>query len=39
MEHEHSEHVAAHADRVYRALAEPEGLARFVPQLTATTIS
>jgi uncharacterized protein YndB with AHSA1/START domain len=34
MDHEHSEHVAASPDRVYRALAEPEGLARFVPQLT-----
>jgi carbon monoxide dehydrogenase subunit G len=35
MEHEHVQHVAAPSDRVYRALAEPEGLARFVPQLTA----
>lgn len=35
MEHEHSEHVAAPSDRVFRALAEADGLARFVPQLTA----
>jgi carbon monoxide dehydrogenase subunit G len=35
MEHVHSEHVAAHPDRVFAALADPEGLARFVPQLTS----
>ena len=35
MEHVHSEHVAADPDRVFTALADPEGLAQFVPQLTS----
>jgi len=35
MEHEHTEHVAASPDRVFRALADPENLPHFVPQLTA----
>src|SRR4029453_14069089 len=35
MEHVHSEHVAAHPDRVFAALANPEGLAQFVPQLAS----
>ena len=35
MEHVHSEHVAAHPDRVFAALADPEHLAQFVPQLTS----
>lgn len=34
MDHVHSEHVAADPDRVFAALADPAGLARFVPQLT-----
>jgi carbon monoxide dehydrogenase subunit G len=35
MEHVHSEHVAAQPDRVFAALADPAGLAQFVPQLTS----
>jgi carbon monoxide dehydrogenase subunit G len=35
MEHVHSEHVAAPPDRVFAALADPENLAQFVPQLTS----
>jgi carbon monoxide dehydrogenase subunit G len=35
MEHVHSEHVAAPPDRVFAALANPENLAQFVPQLTS----
>ena len=35
MEHEHTEHVAAPADRVYSALADLDNLPHFVPQLTA----
>ena len=35
MEHVHSEHVAASPDRVFAALAVPENLAQFVPQLTS----
>ena len=35
MEHVHSEHVAASPDRVFAALANPQNLARFVPQLTS----
>jgi carbon monoxide dehydrogenase subunit G len=35
MEHVHSEHVAAPPDRVFGALANPEDLAQFVPQLTS----
>jgi uncharacterized protein YndB with AHSA1/START domain len=35
MEHVHAEHVAAHPDRVFEALADPESLAQFVPQLTS----
>ena len=35
MEHVHAEHVAAHPDRVFEALANPETLAQFVPQLTS----
>jgi hypothetical protein len=34
MEHVHSEHVAAAPDRVFDALADPDNLVRFVPQLT-----
>ena len=34
MEHVHSEHVAADPDRVFAALADPDTLVRFVPQLT-----
>jgi hypothetical protein len=34
MEHVHSEHVAAAPDRVYAALADPDTLVQFVPQLT-----
>ena len=33
MEHVHAEHVAADPDRVFAALANPERLAQFVPQL------
>jgi carbon monoxide dehydrogenase subunit G len=35
MEHEHTEHVAASPERVFGALADPENLPHFVPQLTA----
>jgi hypothetical protein len=35
MEHEHTQHVAAAADRVFAALAEVRNLPRYVPQLTA----
>jgi uncharacterized protein YndB with AHSA1/START domain len=35
MEHVHAEHVAADPDRVFAALANPESLAQFVPQLTS----
>jgi carbon monoxide dehydrogenase subunit G len=35
MEHVHSEHVAAPPDRLFAALANPDNLARFVPQLTS----
>jgi uncharacterized protein YndB with AHSA1/START domain len=35
MEHVHAEHVAADPDRVFAALADPESLAQFVPQLTS----
>ena len=34
MDHVHSEHVAAAPDRVFAALANPDTLVRFVPQLT-----
>lgn len=34
MEHVHSEHVAADADRVFAALRDPATLQGFVPQLT-----
>ena len=33
MEHEHSHHVAAPADRVYAVLADPANLSHFVPQV------
>jgi uncharacterized protein YndB with AHSA1/START domain len=35
MEHEHTEHVAASPDRVFAAIADPENLPHYVPQLTA----
>ncbi len=35
MEHEHTQHVAAHADRVFAALADVDNLPRYVPQVTA----
>ena len=35
MEHEHTEHVAAQPDRVFAAIADPENLPHYVPQLTA----
>lgn len=34
MDHEHTEHVHADADRLYQAIADPENLPRFVPQVT-----
>ncbi len=34
MEHEHTQHVAAPADRVFAALADVGNLPRYVPQLT-----
>ncbi len=34
MEHEHTQHVAAPADRVFAALADVDNLPRYVPQLT-----
>jgi carbon monoxide dehydrogenase subunit G len=37
MEHVHSQHVAAEPDKVFAALADPAGMARFVPQLTRIT--
>ena len=35
MEHEHTEHVAAAPDRVFAAIADPENLPHYVPQLTS----
>jgi hypothetical protein len=35
MEHEHTQHVAASADRVFDALADVGNLPRYVPQVTA----
>jgi uncharacterized membrane protein len=35
MEHEHTEYVAAPADRVFAALADLRNLPRYVPQLTS----
>jgi carbon monoxide dehydrogenase subunit G len=35
MEYEHSEHVAAAPDRLYRVLADANNLPHFLPQLTA----
>jgi carbon monoxide dehydrogenase subunit G len=35
MEHEHTEHVAAPPDRVFAAIADPENLPQYVPQLTS----
>jgi hypothetical protein len=35
MEHEHTQHVAAPADRVFAALADVGNLPRYVPQVTA----
>ena len=35
MEHEHTEHVAAAPDAVYAAIANPENLPHYVPQVTA----
>jgi carbon monoxide dehydrogenase subunit G len=34
MEHEHTEHVAAAPDQVFAAIADPENLPHYVPQLT-----
>lgn len=34
MQHEHTEHVAAPPDAVYRAIADVDNLPRFVPQIT-----
>ncbi|MGZ4168430.1 MAG: SRPBCC family protein [Solirubrobacteraceae bacterium] len=34
MEHEHTQHVAAPADRVFAALADVDNLPRYVPQMT-----
>jgi Polyketide cyclase / dehydrase and lipid transport len=34
MDHVHAEHIAAAPDRVFAALAAPDNLTRFVPQLT-----
>ena len=34
MEHEHTEHVAAPPDAVYAAIAEPDNLPHYVPQVT-----
>lgn len=34
MDHVHSAHVAADPDRVFAALARPDDLTRFVPQIT-----
>jgi carbon monoxide dehydrogenase subunit G len=35
MEHEHTEHVAAPPSQVFAAIADPENLPHYVPQLTA----
>jgi len=35
MEHEHTEHVAASPDAVYAAIANPDNLPHYVPQLTS----
>ncbi|MGD0455117.1 MAG: SRPBCC family protein [Solirubrobacteraceae bacterium] len=35
MEHEHTEHVSAPPERVFAALADPENLPHYVPQLVA----
>ncbi len=35
MEHEHTEHVAAAPDDVFKAISDPANLSRFVPQLTS----
>jgi len=35
MEHEHAEHVAADPERLYRALANVDNIAHWVPQLTS----
>src|SRR5664280_2650436 len=35
MEHEHTEHVAAPPNQVFAAIADPENLPHYVPQLTA----
>ena len=37
MEHEHTQHVAAPADRVFAALADVTNLPRYVPQLTSAS--
>jgi uncharacterized protein YndB with AHSA1/START domain len=34
VQHEHTEHIAAPADRVYAAISDVANLPRFVPQLT-----
>lgn len=34
MQHEHTEHVAAAPDAVFRAIADVDNLPRFVPQMT-----
>ena len=38
MEHEHTEHVAAPPERVFAAIAKPENLPHFVPQLTSVEV-
>jgi carbon monoxide dehydrogenase subunit G len=35
MEHEHTEHVAAPPNQVFAAIADPENLPHYVPQLTS----
>jgi carbon monoxide dehydrogenase subunit G len=35
MEHEHTQHVAADADRVFTALSDVDNLTEFIPQVTA----
>jgi uncharacterized protein YndB with AHSA1/START domain len=35
VQHEHTEHIAAPPDAVYRAISDVANLPRFVPQLTA----
>jgi hypothetical protein len=37
VQHEHTEHVAASPDAVYRAISDVKNLPRFVPQITGVT--